>query len=158
MTAGVSIVKVGLSAPIAQQLIGDLNAELSEQYPEEGATHFRLDEEEVGAGRGAFLVAYLDTDAVGCGALRTIEPGIGEIKRMYVAPAARGRGVGRAVLSALEGEARRLGVRRILLETGIRQTVALALYRRAGYWPAPPFGEYVDSPLSVYLAKDLDDS
>jgi GNAT superfamily N-acetyltransferase len=110
----------------------------------------------VAVGRGAFLAAYLESEAVGCGALRTIHEGIGEIKRMYVAPAARGHGVGRAILMALEAEARRLRMRRILLETGNRQAAALGLYRRAGYWPAPPFGEYVKSPLSVFLAKDLE--
>jgi GNAT superfamily N-acetyltransferase len=114
-----------------------------------------LTEDEVGEGKGVFLVASIDGRPVGCGALRRIESGVGELKRMYVSPAERGRGVGRALLEALEAEARRLGLRRVVLETGTRQAEALALYRRAGFTAIPAFGEYVDSPLSVCLGKDL---
>lgn len=147
--------RVDLAAPVACDLIAALNAELSARYPEPGATHFRLAEDETAPGRGAFLVAYQEGEAVGCGALRTIEPGVGEIKRMYVRPAARGRGIGRVVLEALEEEARRLGLRRLVLETGTRQSEALALYERSGYGRIPPFGEYARSPLSICLAKAL---
>ena len=101
----------------------ELDAELTERYPEAGATHFRLD--------------------------------VAEVKRMYVRTAARGRGIGGAILVALETEARVLGVSRLVLETGVRQPEALALYRRFGFDVIPPFGEYVESPLSVCMAKDL---
>ena len=153
--AGVVVQGQDIRSPLAHQLISELNEELSARYPEEGATHFRLDADEVAPGRGAFLVAYVDGEAVGCGAVRRIEDGVGEIKRMYVRSAARGRGVGAAILAALEAEARRLDVTRLVLETGERQLEALALYRRAGFVVIPPFGEYVDSPLSVCLAKEL---
>jgi GNAT superfamily N-acetyltransferase len=145
-----------LSSAVAQALIGALNAELSQLYPEPGATHFRLDHEEVAEGRGAFLVAWVDGSPLGCGAVRCLDPATAEIKRMYVAPAARGRGIGRAVLAALEREARRLGAQRLVLETGIRQEVALALYQNAGFVVVPPFGEYRSSPTSVCMAKDLE--
>jgi putative acetyltransferase len=154
-SGAVSVVRADLLSPVAQDLIGSLNAEMTARYPEDGATFFRLDAEEVAEGRGAFLIAYLGPRAVGCGAVRRIGDSVGEIKRMYVSPEARGRGIGRAVLGALEAEARRLGLRRLLLETGKRQAAALALYRRAGFSPIPPFGEYVGSPMSVCLAKDL---
>src|SRR2546423_11652347 len=78
---------------VAQQLIVALNAELENRYPEEGANFFRLDAEEVTEGRGAFVVAYFNGNPVGCGAVRCIEPDIAEVKRMYVDPNARGRGV-----------------------------------------------------------------
>ncbi len=94
-------------SPVVQRLIDALNAELDARYPEEGANHFRLDPEEVADGRGAFLVAYIGGKPVGCGALRRIEPAVAEIKRMYVAPEAHGRGVGRQVLLELEAEAQR---------------------------------------------------
>jgi putative acetyltransferase len=151
----VSIVREDVLSAVAQALIRSLNEELSGRYPEEGATHFRLQADEVAEGRGAFLVAYLGSAPVGCGAVRAIGEAVGEIKRMYVSPAVRGRGVGRSVLDALEAEARRLGMRRLVLETGVRQREALALYRRVGYLPIPAFGEYLDSPLSVCLGKDL---
>jgi GNAT superfamily N-acetyltransferase len=74
---------------------------------------------------------------------------------MYVILEERGSGVGRALLTALEAEARALGFARLVLETGTRQIAALALYRRAGFADITPFGEYLGSPLSVCLAKDL---
>jgi GNAT superfamily N-acetyltransferase len=74
---------------------------------------------------------------------------------MYVAPEERGRGVGRALLAALEAAARALGLSRLVLETGDRQREAIALYRRAGFRDIPPFGEYVGSPLSVCMGKEL---
>lgn len=144
-----------LLSPVAQALIGELNAELSARYPEEGATHFRLDVEEVAGGRGAFLVAYLDGEPVACGAVRRNEEGAAEIKRMYTRPAARGQGVARALLEALEVEARALGAGRLVLETGERQHEAVALYRHAGFVEIPCFGEYADSPLSLCMGKEL---
>jgi putative acetyltransferase len=149
------VLKEDLLAPAAQELIACLNDELSERYPDPAARHFRLDADEVLTGRGAFLIAYVDARPAGCGALRTIEEGVGEIKRMYVRPSERGRGIGRALLEALEAEARRMGMRRLILETGIRQHEALALYRNCGFLPVPPFGEYMGSPLSVCMARDL---
>jgi putative acetyltransferase len=139
----------------AIELIRALNAELSERYPEPGATHFRLDAEEVAPGRGAFLVAYRGHTPVACGAIRLLKPGTAEVKRMYVAPASRGNRLGRRILDALEEEARRLGARELVLETGDRQAEALALYARAGFSRAEPFGEYEQSPLSVCMRKAL---
>ena len=148
--------RADIRSPVAQSLIAALNAELSAQYPEPGATHFRLDAGEVTDGRGTFVVAWVGEQAIGCGAVRRLEPGVGEIKRMYVAPEERGRGVGRAILDALETEARGLGLARLVLETGVRQREAIALYERAGFSRIPPFGEYVASPAtSVCMAKDL---
>src|SRR5687767_14312123 len=97
-----------INSTVAARLISALNAELSLRYPEEGANHFRLDSNEVEQGRGAFLVAYALGKAVGCGAIRRLDSNTAEIKRMYVNPAARGHGVARAVLAALEAEARHL--------------------------------------------------
>ena len=144
-----------LSAPVVQQLIGALNAELEARYPEEGANFFRLDPEEVGEGRGAFLVAYFSDNPVGCGAIRLNEPGLAEIKRMYVDPTVRGRRVGRQIVDALEAYARKLGAKRIVLETGPRQPDAIAMYEHAGFVEIPLYGEYIGSQFSVCMAKDL---
>lgn len=151
-----SIAPADLLGPEVQALIAQLNQELAARYPEPGANHFRLDPEEVGPGRGAFLLARYDGEVVGCGALRILEPGTAELKRMFALPSARRRGIGRAILQALEDEARRLGVTRLVLETGIRQPEAIALYRTRGFAEIPPFGEYVlSAATSVCMAKDL---
>jgi len=75
-------------------------------YPEEGATHFRLDMDEVQEGRGAFLVAFDKDRPVGCGAIRRLDDRRAEIKRMFVVPADRGRGAGRLILKALKPRCR----------------------------------------------------
>ncbi len=142
-----------LDSPVATELITQLNRELERRYPEPGANHFRLDASEVVAARGAFLIAREAGVALGCGAYREIEPGVAEVKRMYVSPAARGRGVGTALLAALESRARLHGATRFVLETGQRQREAVALYERAGYRRVAAFGEYVTSPLSLCMAK-----
>ena len=153
--AALTVARADIRSPEALELIGALNGELSGRYPEAGATHFRLDADEVAPGRGAFLIAQRAGAPIGCGAVRRIEAGTAEIKRMYVRPEARGRRVGQAVLAALEAEARALGCARLVLETGVRQMEAITLYERAGFARIPPFGEYVGSPLSVCMAKDL---
>jgi GNAT superfamily N-acetyltransferase len=95
----------------------------------------------------AVLVARDENGSiVGCGALRFLGRGVAEVKRMYVAPAARGGGVGKAVLAGLEDAARELGWRTLRLETGPRQPEAVALYVGAGYRPIDAFGGYVGAP------------
>ena len=146
---------VPLTSEVALALIQALNAELSATYPEPGATHFRLDPDEVAQGRGAFLVAFDGDTPVGCGGIRRIDEARAELKRMYVAPPHRGRGIGALLLRNLEDAARALGVRQVVLETGIRQGAALELYRRAGYEEIEPFGEYLGSELSMCLGREL---
>lgn len=106
---------------------------------------------------GAFIVARIDGQPVGCGALKPFPPlaGTAEVKRMYTAPAARRRGVSRAVLERLEVVARELGYTRMQLETGTEQPEALALYESHGWHRIPPYGRYQESPSSVCFAKDL---
>jgi putative acetyltransferase len=139
----------------AKLLINALNLELAACYPEPGANHFSLDVKEVAPQNGAFLIGYLAAEPVACGAIRRIEPRVAEIKRMYVVPGARGRGISKIILAALEERARKLGVGRLVLETGTRQLKALALYQAAGFNVIAHFGEYVGSDLSVCMGKDL---
>jgi putative acetyltransferase len=105
--------------------------------------------------RLVFLVASIGGQAVGCGALRPLEPGVGEVKRMFVRPEFRGRGIARQILMALESTARERGYSRLRLETGTRQPEAIGLYRSAGYVEIPCFGEYVDGLFSVCFEKRL---
>jgi GNAT superfamily N-acetyltransferase len=87
-----------------------------------------------------------DGTPLGCGALRSLGDGAAEVKRMYVVPGTRGRGVGRAVLAGLEAAARERGWATLRLETGPLQPEAIALYTAAGYRAIGPFGGYADDP------------
>jgi putative acetyltransferase len=151
-----TITREPLSSPQARWLIASLNAELSGLYPDPSDNFFELAEEQTAGDRGIFLLARVDGRPVGCGALRRIDAITGEIKRMYVAPAARGTGLGRRLLEELERHARGLGLRRLVLETGPFQPQALGLYRRAGFARIPCFGEYRHARFSVCMAKALD--
>ena len=153
----VTIQREPLDSPVALELIIALNRELDERYPEEGANHFRLDPAEVAPGRGGFFVARRGATPVGCGAVRLVDAGAAEIKRMYVPPALRGQGIASRLLAHLEVEARQLGATRLVLETGERQFESVALYRRAGFVEITRYGEYVDSPLSLCMGKALAD-
>ncbi|MBK1785944.1 GNAT family N-acetyltransferase [Prauserella cavernicola] len=155
--SGFRLTSASLTGPVARGLIHELNAELAATYPEEGANHFRLDPEEVGPGRGAFLVASDVRTGVplGCGAVRLLEPGLAEVKRMYVRQAARGRGVSKALLAELEARALALGVTRLVLETGTRQAQAIGLYLGSGFSDIERYGEYVGSELSRCMAKSI---
>jgi putative acetyltransferase len=163
--SAIDIERQELTSDVARTLIGALNAELSARYPEPGATHFNLDPGEVAPGAGIFLVVRRLDRPIGCGAMRWLRepsavrelgPRVGELKRMYVAPDVRGQGIGLALLIRLEDEARALGLTRLVLETGTRQTEALALYRNAGFTSIPPYGEYgASTDTSVCLSKEL---
>jgi putative acetyltransferase len=103
-----------------------------------------------------FLVARDGSGtAVGCGGIRLLGPGSGEVKRMYVEPSVRGSGVAAALLRALEEHARGLGITRLLLETGTAQPDAIRFYQREGYEPIEAYGPYVGEPLSRCFARDL---
>jgi putative acetyltransferase len=144
-----------LDSPASRDLIALLDAEIASRYPEPGALQFRLDPDEVAPGRGAFVVAFAGDLAVACGGVRVIDGGAAEVKRMFVVPAQRGRGVAGRVLAVLEERARGLGATRLILETGTRQPEAIALYARSGFARIEPFGEYVGAPLSVCMGKSL---
>ena len=144
-----------LSSPVSSALIARLNEELSGRYPEAGATHFRLDPHEVAPGVGVFLVAYDGEAPVGCGALRGLDAATMEIKRMFVVPEGRRRGIGRALLRALLEQARALGRARVVLETGVRQGEAITLYEQEGFVRIPLFGEYLGASLSVCMERRI---
>ncbi len=103
---------------------------------------------------GAFLVARLGDRPVACGAVKVIAPGTGTLKRMWVGGDARGYGIGRRMLLALEDAARRLGCSHLQLETNGALTEALQLYRSAGYVEVAPFNEetYADHWFEKQLA------
>jgi GNAT superfamily N-acetyltransferase len=102
-----------------------------------------------------FLVAHVVGRPVGCGGLRPLEPGVAELKRMYVVPEWRGCGVSVAVLTALEQAAVERGWRTLRLETGPEQRAAIRFYQRSGYVPIPAFGAYADDPTSYCFQRYL---
>jgi putative acetyltransferase len=134
-------------------LIGKSDAFSQSLYPPESRHPMGLDD--LVAVNVRFMVARLDGRAVGCGALVLGDPGRAEIKRMFVDEAARGTGIGKAILHALEEAARQAGVTRIQLETGVENRDALTLYRRYGYHERGPFGTYLADPVSVFMEKVL---
>jgi len=95
-------------------------------------------------------VGYECAQAVTGGGLRRLDDGVAEIKRMYVRPAARSRGLARALLGALEQTATELGYERVRLDTGPKQVHGLALYRSAGYIDVPP---YNDNPFACFWGE-----
>jgi putative acetyltransferase len=103
----------------------------------------------------SFLVARASGEPVGCAGLQPLEPGISEVKRMYVQPAHRGQGISRRLLSAVEDLARARGELTLRLETGELQPEALGLYHSSGYVRIPPFGAYTDCTLSLCFEKHL---
>ncbi|MGX6447454.1 GNAT family N-acetyltransferase [Patulibacter sp. S7RM1-6] len=140
MTDDIVLVLEPADAPESLALQEAFVAELAERYPERGDLRppiVRADE--VAPPAGAWVVARLDGRAVACGGLRPLADGIVEVKRLYVAPAARGRGLSRRLMEHLHERARAAGYRTVRLDTGDRQEEAQALYRSLGYREIPDY-------------------
>ncbi len=139
----------------ARRLVGALDAELSLLYSPEQRFGPNLKPEHLSPGQGTFLVARAGGKAIGCGALRRLDTASGEVKRMYVEPEMRGRGVAKRILESLQSTAVELGIGRLVLETGIHQAEAIAFYGGAGFRPVPCWGEYAGTPTSVCFEKEI---
>jgi putative acetyltransferase len=137
----------------ARTLIQELDADLLHRYPRQWI--HGLHPEEMRDGELVFLVVRLGTELVGCGALRPLDAGIAEVKRMFVRSKFRRRGISRTILSTLETIAREKGCSTLRLETGTEQPESLALYRSAGYTQIPAYGEYIGDPYSICFEKEL---
>ena len=160
MTGDLALRPIRYDAPEAVALTEQVQQFYVEIYGGPDGTPFTA--EDFLPPKGGFLVGYLDGRPVAMGGWRfapyAAPAGMdrpAEIKRMYVAPAARGRGFARVVLSALEDDARRAGADWMLLETGEPQVAAVGLYRGSGYVEVPPYGFYADEPGVVSLGKRL---
>jgi GNAT superfamily N-acetyltransferase len=142
--------------PDTGALIERLNHELAVVATHPGENHFSLGADEVTGDRGRMIRARLGEQLVGCGAVRDIGGGAGELKRMYVEESVRGSKIGAATLDQLELHATRLGLTQLKLETSAKQQAALRLYESFGFQPCDPWGEYVETPeTSLCLAKPL---
>ena len=141
-------------SPDAQQCLSAYFAELASRFPggfdpEIGAAS---DLEDFTPPSGCMLLVRMEGKPIGCGALRTIEPGVGEIKRMWVSPQARGLGVGRRLLEALEQSARARMLTRVRLDTNGVLSEALRLYRTAGYREIDRFN---DNPYAQHWFEKI---
>jgi putative acetyltransferase len=112
-----------------------------------------MDASRFGPPRGASLIALIEGEPAGCGAVRFLEPGVAELKRMYVAERFRRRGIGAAILRALEREALALGYSRVRFETGTLQPEAIAFYEDAGYRRIECYEQWFGYALSVCFEK-----
>ena len=139
--------------PSAQWLIALVQQEYVARYG--GPDTTPVDPAAFAPPRGRFVVGYLGSDPVVMGGIRWLAADTVEIKRMFVVAEHRGRGLSRVMLSHLEDLAAELGATRIVLETGMRQPEAVALYASSGYQRIEGFGHYRDEPMSVSFAKML---
>jgi GNAT superfamily N-acetyltransferase len=155
----VRIERVGYGHPDAVRLVAEVQAEYVVRYG--GQDESPVDPLEFEPPHGSFFLGYVDDLPVATGAWRRSQvEAFGttetcEIKRMYVVPAARGLGHSRRMLARLEESARLAGAQALVLETGLKQPEAIALYESSGYVAVAAFGHYRDSPLSRALGKRL---
>jgi putative acetyltransferase len=148
-----SIVCCDPRQPEIADLLKHADAYSASLYPEEG--RHPVDLTFLAGPNVRFFVARNGATAVGCGALVIDAEGVGELKRMIVHPDARGQGVGRSLLDAIEAAARFEGIDTLRLETGPGNREALNLYRCGGYIDRGPFGTYRAGPHSLFMQKKL---
>ncbi|QCX28611.1 GNAT family N-acetyltransferase [Nocardioides jishulii] len=156
---GLRIERLPITHPDAARLVDEVQGEYVVRYG--GQDESPVDPTEFLAPHGAFLVGYVDDVAVATAAWRWVEtpdvvrrgPTV-ELKRMYVVAAWRNRGLARAMLAAVEADARAAGAASVVLETGLKQPEAMALYLSSGYREIAGFGHYADEPLSRAYAKE----
>ena len=151
MTGTLAIRQEPPDQPDVMGLIEALDAYANALYPPE--SNHLLDIAALCDPAVIFLVVRDGGEAVGCGAVMRDPRGWGEVKRMYVRPDQRGRGIGKRVLAEIEATARDSRLPMLRLETGVHNTEALALYRRAGFAECAAFGDYAPDPLSVFMEK-----
>jgi putative acetyltransferase len=153
----ITIERVFEASPELYVLIGELNDVLGAAY--EAHQRHGLSIDQLFEPRVRFFLARLDGVAVGCAGVAVFDD-YAEVKRMYTRPAGRGRGVAKALLSAIQDEARRAYKSVLRLETGTYQREAIGLYERMGFQPRDPFGPYAAMPArnietSLFFEKKL---
>ena len=139
--------------PDARLLIDELEAHLEPFYPK--ASRHGYSVEKLIQQGVVFFVTRQDGVPAGCGGVQFYGSDYAEIKRMFVRPQFRGLGLARLMLRHLEGYALQQGIHVLRLETGIHQKDAIHLYEKSGFQNIPPFGEYVEDPLSRFFEKQI---
>ena len=138
--------------PDFRQLVTLLDAYLAEKDGDEHAFYHQYNKVDM---LKQVIVAYVDGKAAGCGAIKPFSDSEMEVKRMYVLPDFRSQGIAKNILSELEAWAKQLGFKSCVLETGKRQTEAVALYPKCGYHIIPNYGQYAGMENSVCMKKQL---
>ncbi len=152
----ITVEKTDPFSEIATELIAELSAEIAARYDfsDDGSGTFHP--EDVTGGNAVFVVARFNGQPAGCGALRPLyKTEIAEIKRMFVRPGFRGKGIAGKLLSELENTAIKMGYKKIWLETGDRQPEAIRLYQKAGYNSIQNYGIYKENTHSNCFEKIL---
>jgi GNAT superfamily N-acetyltransferase len=145
-----------VDAPVSLELIEAVQQEYVVRYGSRDVSELSVTE--FTPPQGIFVIGWDADQPVSCGGVRLVTADVGELKRMYVAPVARRRGIARAMLANLEAQARTLGATRLRLETGLHQPEALSLYASAGYVETEPFGPYAGARLARHFARSLVDA
>jgi len=153
--SGVVLRVIDVDTDLARGLERRHIAEMGQRYGGEGPAP--LSGADFEPPSGCFVVAFVDSQEVGCGGFRHLRPGVAEIKRMYVDPTVRRRGIGARVLGFLEQSAAAAGYGEAWLESGAEQPDAISLYTAAGYQPIAPYGEFKDDPRSRSFSRRLTD-
>ena len=148
----IRIIKTDASQPDFKKLVALLDADLAERDGEDHSFYDQFNKLHL---IKYALVAYEKDTPVACGAIKEFEPNVMEVKRMYVTPEKRGKGIASKVLSSLENWARELGYQKCVLETGKRQPEAIALYSKNGYQIIANYGQYAGIENSVCFEKFL---
>jgi GNAT superfamily N-acetyltransferase len=152
--ARVTVRAEAADAAPGRTLLAEYYAEIASRYPDWnpslGSTASVAD---MSPPEGRFVVAYVDGEPAGCGTVKRLDESTGEIKRIYVRPEARGHGVARRILDALEEAAAEIGYARVRLDTGERLPEAQALFRSSGYAEIP---DYNGNPWAAFwFEKEL---
>lgn len=151
--SGLELRAADFDGPDAQRLVAAIQADMVLRYGSPDSTE--LDASMFRPPAGLFLLARSGGAAVACAGFRRRDERVAELKRMYVEPAARARGIARRLLAALEAAAAEVGYRELWLETGVMQPEAIALYESVGYRPVPRFGTCACQPDSRHYGKPL---
>jgi putative acetyltransferase len=151
--AGVTVRVEFAASDEAVRLMRASEDDMRERYPQSSIHGF--DWRALAGPRGLFVLARAGGQAVGCGGVQPLAEHVGEIKRVFVVPQYRRRGVARLIMATLEAHARERGFEWLRLETGTRQPESIALYRSLGYVDIVAFGEYAGDPFSVCFEKRI---
>jgi GNAT superfamily N-acetyltransferase len=146
------LIRTTSANPDFRTLVNQLDAELRLMYAELMDTY---DQHNVIEQNDTIVIAYLNNTPVGCGCFKPFDDEAVELKRMFVHPDARGKGISKLILGGLEAWARELDFKYTVLETGSKNIAAQQLYRKSGYVDIPKYGPYVDLPDSICMRKEL---